>query len=100
MLWTELHPVRWCSVRSEGGGVESYRGDWSAGRGTDFAESAVEVLGPRPHLCHVEASVAKKRYRLTTDQKRRKIRVLAPYGSVPSPTASITIDSPRFGLFW
>lgn len=64
-------------------------------------ESAIEVLATEADRYRDVAGLqfAKKKYHMTTDQKRKQIRVLAPLDLVRVPTPfRVEIGSPHFGL--
>lgn len=63
------------------------------------AESIIEVLASEAdkYSWVKEFCFSSKRYRIRTDQKRKKVRILAPLAAVPTSTAfELSIDSRRF----
>ncbi len=65
------------------------------------AESAIEVLASEADRYRdvVALQFDKKQYRIRTDRKRKKIRVLAPIRLVPKPVPfSVEVDSAHFAL--
>lgn len=65
------------------------------------AESAIEVLASEADRYRDVAALqfAKKRYRMRTDQKHKRVRVLAPIHMVPRPTPlHVGVDSAHFRL--
>jgi hypothetical protein len=64
-------------------------------------EAVIEVLASEADRYRDVAGFQfeNKRYRIRTDRKRKKIRLLAPIHAVPSPTSiTVEVDSPHFGL--
>ena len=69
--------------------------------GSITAESVVEVLESEADRYSdvAEFSFSRKRYSMRTNQKRKKIRLLAPISLVPAPTQfSVEVDSRHFDL--
>ena len=69
--------------------------------GSIVAESAIEVLGSEADRYRhvVGLQFEKNRYRMRTDRKQKKIRILAPIKMVARPTPiQVTVSSKEFGL--
>jgi hypothetical protein len=69
--------------------------------GSITCESVIEVLASDADRYRdvVTLQFSKKRYRMTTEKKQRRIRILAPVHLVPAPVAlRVEIDSPHFRL--